>query len=76
MKTRKRDAVRADEELIEVAEAARRLSVGKSTVYRLIRKGELPSYRIGRLRRIRADDVRDMIDAMEPEILVPEAGQA
>lgn len=76
MKTRKREGVRADEDLIDVREAARRLSVGVSTVYRLIRQGELPSYRLGRLRRIRADDVRDMLDAMEPEVLIREAREA
>jgi excisionase family DNA binding protein len=40
----------------EVAEA---LHVGRCTVYDLIRTGQLPSGKIGKLRRIPADAVRE-----------------
>lgn len=38
--------------MLTVPEAASRLSVGRSTVYAMMRSGELPSVAIGRLRRI------------------------
>jgi excisionase family DNA binding protein len=37
----------SDEKLLKVAEVAERLNVGKSTVYKIIRDGELPHTRIG-----------------------------
>ncbi|MEV6110984.1 helix-turn-helix domain-containing protein [Streptomyces sp. NPDC052109] len=41
--------------LLKVEEAARRLSIGRTTCYALIRSGELESIDIGRLRRVPAD---------------------
>ncbi|MFJ4001590.1 MULTISPECIES: helix-turn-helix domain-containing protein [Streptomyces] len=41
--------------LLTVEEAARRLRVGRTTCYGLIRSGELESIDIGRLRRVPAD---------------------
>ncbi|MEU0194871.1 helix-turn-helix domain-containing protein [Streptomyces afghaniensis] len=41
--------------LLTVEEAARRLRVGRTTCYGLIRSGELESIEIGRLRRVPAD---------------------
>jgi len=38
--------------LITVEEAARRLGIGRSFAWRLVRSGELPSVRLGRLVRI------------------------
>lgn len=38
--------------LLTVEEAARRLGIGRSFAWELVRKGELPSIRIGRLVRI------------------------
>ena len=38
--------------LITVEEAARRLGIGRSLAWRLVRSGELPSVRLGRLVRI------------------------
>jgi len=37
-----------------VSEAARRLSLGRATAYRLVQTGELPSVRIGRAVRVPA----------------------
>jgi excisionase family DNA binding protein len=42
---------------VAVREAARRLSVGKSTVWLLIARGELPVVRIGRRTLIRTIDL-------------------
>ncbi|MET9873365.1 excisionase family DNA-binding protein [Actinacidiphila glaucinigra] len=41
--------------LLTVEEAARRLRIGRTTCYQLIRTGELESIPIGSLRRIPAD---------------------
>lgn len=41
--------------LLTVEEAADRLGVGRSTMYGLIRDGEVESVQIGRLRRVPAD---------------------
>ncbi|WP_153813869.1 helix-turn-helix domain-containing protein [Streptomyces sp. SUK 48] len=40
---------------LTVEEAARRLGVGRTTMYALIASGEVQSVRIGRLRRVSAD---------------------
>lgn len=45
--------------LLSVEQAAERLSIGRTTVYRLIKTGELQSVRVGRLRRIPADALDD-----------------
>jgi excisionase family DNA binding protein len=41
--------------LLTVEEAARRLGIGRTTCYGLIRSGELESVPVGRLRRVPAD---------------------
>ncbi|MBK3628865.1 excisionase family DNA-binding protein [Streptomyces sp. MBT49] len=41
--------------LLTVEEAARRLRIGRTTCYQLIRTGELESVPVGSLRRIPAD---------------------
>ncbi|MGW1222725.1 excisionase family DNA-binding protein [Streptomyces californicus] len=41
--------------LLTVEEAARRLSVGRTTCFALIRSGALESLRVGSLRRVPAD---------------------
>ena len=42
---------------LTVNEVATRLRVSNMTVYRLVSSGELPSVRVGRLVRLRTDDV-------------------
>jgi excisionase family DNA binding protein len=41
--------------LLTVEEAAQRLSVGRTTMYALLKDGHINSVRIGRLRRVPAD---------------------
>lgn len=41
-----------DKALLTVAEAAQRLSLGRATTYQLVRRGELPSMRVGRAVRV------------------------
>jgi excisionase family DNA binding protein len=50
-----------DEDLLTVPDVMRRLKVGRSTVYDLIRSRRLPSITIGRLRRIPASAVHDFV---------------
>jgi excisionase family DNA binding protein len=42
---------------LTAAGACRRLKVSRSTLYRLIDRGELPAYRFGWIIRLRAADV-------------------
>lgn len=42
----------ADEILLDVSEAARRLGIGRSLLYRLILEGHVRSVKIGRSRRV------------------------
>jgi excisionase family DNA binding protein len=50
-----------DDELLTVTEVMARLRLGRSTVYDLIRTRQLPSFTIGRCRRIPAVALRDSI---------------
>ncbi|MFD6872918.1 MULTISPECIES: excisionase family DNA-binding protein [unclassified Streptomyces] len=47
--------------LLTVEEAARRLSIGRTTCFHLISSGQLESVPIGRLRRVPADAVHDFL---------------
>lgn len=46
---------------LTVEEAARRLGVGRTTMYALLASGEVPSVTIGRLRRIPAEALNDYV---------------
>lgn len=48
---------------LTVEEAARRLSVGRTTMYALVASGEIPSVTVGRLRRIPAEALNDYVVA-------------
>jgi excisionase family DNA binding protein len=50
--------------LLTVEEAAKRLRLGRTLVYRLISSGELESVTVGRLRRIPAECLADYVDAL------------
>jgi excisionase family DNA binding protein len=41
-------------------------SIGRSTAYNMIRRGELPSIRIGGRRLIRVDDAEALLKSEEP----------
>jgi excisionase family DNA binding protein len=47
--------------LLTVEEAAEVLSLGRTTVYNLIRAGDLDSVRIGRARRVSMDALRTFL---------------
>lgn len=48
-----------DELLVTIEEAARRLAVGRSHVYQLLRRGELLSVKLGRSRRVPVKALQD-----------------
>ncbi|AGP56732.1 excisionase family DNA-binding protein [Streptomyces rapamycinicus] len=47
--------------LLTVEEAARRLRIGRTTCFALIRAGELESIPVGRLRRVPADALAEYV---------------
>ena len=51
-----------DPRLYSITEVAQLLSIGRSTVYDLVRSGELPSVRLGRSVRVTAEALRDLIE--------------
>lgn len=51
-----------DRDLLTVADVAARLSVSMKTVRRLINRGELRAVRIGRVIRVRADEVKRLVN--------------
>lgn len=51
--------------LLTIPEAARRLSVGRTTVYALLKSGELASVTIGRLRRIPTDSLEALLFSLD-----------
>jgi excisionase family DNA binding protein len=55
------------ERLLTPREAAQRLGVGRSFLYEMMARSELPSLRLGRLRRIRASDLDRFIAARAEE---------
>lgn len=56
-----------DIELLSPTEAARRLSLGKTRLYELLGAGEIPSVRVGSLRRIPTRALREYVDQLVEE---------
>lgn len=48
-------------ELLTPAEAADRLRVSRSSIYRLVAAGTLPAVRVGASIRVRADDLDELL---------------
>lgn len=46
------------DEVLTVTEVAALLKVSRTVAYGLIMSGELPSYKVGKLRRVRMSDVQ------------------
>lgn len=51
------DTLDTDYEFLTPQDVQRELAIGKNTFYRLIRSGQLPAFRIGKLWRIRKEDL-------------------
>lgn len=54
--------------LLTVEEAAARLRIGRSTVYELIRTGELETVQIGRSRRVVPESVADYVGRLRTTV--------
>ena len=48
--------------LLTVEEAAQRLAIGRSLMYKLLASGRITSIRIGRLRRVPCEALTDFVD--------------
>jgi excisionase family DNA binding protein len=53
--------------LITMEEAARRLSVGRTLIYQQVRRGKLPSIRVGRCRRIALIDLERFVEHLRED---------
>ncbi len=51
------DTVDTDFAFLTPLDVQRELSIGKNTFYRLVRSGQLPAFRIGKLWRVRREDL-------------------
>lgn len=49
--------------LYTVAEVQQMLKIGKSRAYQLVQSGEIPHVKIGRLLRVRADDLETYVES-------------
>jgi excisionase family DNA binding protein len=56
-----------DRSLLTVEEAARRLSIGRTTLFQLLKLGEIASVRIGYARRIPAEAVDAYVKKLTAE---------
>ena len=52
----------SDNELLKEEQVCRHLKIGRTTLWQLRRRGELPAVHIGRAVRYRASDVRGFIE--------------
>jgi excisionase family DNA binding protein len=50
------------EQLLSPAELSRRLGIGRTTTYALLRTGQIASIKVGRLRRVRPRDVEEFLE--------------
>lgn len=53
--------------MLSITDAARCLSVGRSTMYELINSGAIETVHIGRLRRVPADSLSDFVERCRRE---------
>jgi excisionase family DNA binding protein len=58
---------------VSVPEAARILGIGRNAAYEAAARGEIPTIRIGRLRRVPKAALRKMLFLDEPVAASPEA---
>jgi excisionase family DNA binding protein len=57
--------------LLRISEAAEAVGLAKSSLYLLIRRGEIPTVRIGKAVRISTDDLRSWVETRRTRM--PEA---
>ena len=57
----------ADELLVSIPEAARRLAIARSHLYQHMNRGTIASVRIGRARRIPLAELEDFVERLREE---------
>jgi len=57
----------SDERLLTIEQAAERLQVGRTFAYSLIAKGELPSLKLGRARRVSTQAIDQYVERLTAE---------
>jgi excisionase family DNA binding protein len=60
-------AERSPRLLLTVEEAAERIGICRSNMFKLIRRGEIQSVRVGRLRRVTPDALEDFVRRLSAE---------
>jgi excisionase family DNA binding protein len=58
------DAIADEKLLLRIEEAAKRLGIGRSLMYRLVLSGQVQSVPLGRLRRIPAEALREYVERL------------
>jgi excisionase family DNA binding protein len=61
------EVVADDKLLLRIEEAAKRLGIGRSLMYRLVLSGQVQSVPLGRLRRIPAEALREYVERLRVE---------
>ena len=56
--------------LLKPAEVSRMLNVSKSTVYRILKSGALPTVKVGFSKRVHPDDLNHFIDDCRKSMVV------
>jgi excisionase family DNA binding protein len=56
-----------DKLLLRIEEAAKRLGIGRSLMYRLVLSGQVQSVSLGRLRRVPTEVLREYIERLRVE---------
>ncbi|MGD0287224.1 MAG: helix-turn-helix domain-containing protein [Acidimicrobiales bacterium] len=65
-----------DQLLVTPEEAARRLSVGRTTIYELMASGELQSVNIGRCRRVPVSSLSSFVNRLISDAVVGQSRSA
>ena len=65
-----------DQLLVTPEEAARRLSVGRTTIYELMSRGELHSVNIGRCRRVPVSSLSSFVNRLIGHAVVEQSRSA
>ena len=68
------DGSQLDGLLLTVEEAAKRLRLGRTLVYRLISSGQLESVKVGRLRRVPAECLPEYVAALRGQGTIEHRG--
>ena len=62
-----------EKRLLTVAEAARRLGIGRSHAYVYVLRGELASVKLGRSRRVPAEAIEEFVKRLRSEAELTDA---